>query len=281
MRMKRSILLFAAASMIIMLSVLVTNAFSKPLEPIEDELHLSGELTLFAAASLTGLFSTLGEAFAEKHPDVTFTFNFAGSQQLAHQLAQGAPADLFASANEAQMQVAAEAGRIDGADLHSFARNQLQIVVPEANPADLNSLADLTRPDLNIVVADESAPIGQYTQVLLANLGRSADLPADTDTRIIENVVSYEQNVRAVLSKVVLGEADAGIVYHSDAVAAGDSVKSIDVPNDLNVTALYPIAPVADSENTDLAQAFIEFILSAEGQELALSLGFLPTSTVE
>ena len=267
--------------MIIMLTVLVTNAFSKPLDTIEDEPHLSGELTLFAAASLTELFSMLGEAFTEKHPDVTFTFNFAGSQQLAHQLVQGAPADLFASANAEQMQVAVLAGRVDDAELYSFARNQLQIVVPEANPADLDTLADLVQPDLKLVIADASAPIGQYTQILLANIGRSADLPADTNTRIIDNVVSYEQNVRAVLSKVVLGEADAGIVYHSDAVAAGDSVKSIDVPADINVTALYPIAPVADSEDTALTQAFIDFVLSAEGQELVLSSGFLPTSTIE
>ena len=232
------------------------------------------ELVVFAASSLTEAFTALAQGFEADHPDVAVTLNFAGSQQLAQQLALGAPADLFASADQPQMAAVMAAGRVSPDDVQIFAHNRLVIVLPADNPGNVHALADLARPGLRVVLADASVPVGAYTRTFLANADAAPDRPADFSQGVLANTVSFEINVRAVLSKVRLGEADAGVVYASDGAAAGTTVQQIPIPDALNVVAAYPLAPVADALHPQAAKAFVAFILSPPGQKILADHGF-------
>jgi len=223
--------------------------------------QLSGELTVFAAASLTDAFERLGAIFESDHPGVTVTFNFAGSQQLATQIVEGAPADVFASASGAQMDVVANAGLVAGEPV-AIATNRLEIAVEPGNPNDIADLSDLARDDVTVVLTAEDVPAGQYAREALDAAG------------ITVAPVSLETDVRAVLAKVALGEADAGIVYASDIVAAGDDVTGVEIPAAQNVTATYPAAVVSDSPNPAAAQAFLRFLTSDAARETLRQLGF-------
>lgn len=238
----------------------------------------STTLTVFAAASLTEAFADLAEAYERQHTGVDVQLNFAGSQQLAQQLAQGAPADLFASANQRQMTVAVAAGRVEATAPQLFASNRLVIVAPADNPAGIGTLADLARPDVKLVLAAAPVPAGQYARQILAQVETDPRFDsagsASFQEAVLANVVSYEQNVRAVLTKVALGEADAGIVYASD--VQGSTVTAIEIGAADNVLALYPLAPTADSVHPELAQAFAHFVLSAEGQRILAAHGLQP-----
>ncbi len=236
----------------------------------------SGELTVFAAASLTDAYTEIGDAIMAANPGIIIAFNFAGSQALATQLEQGAPADVFASANTTQMQVAIDAGVIDG-EPQPFTRNRLAIVVPASNPANIETPADLARDDVRLVLAQPEVPVGRYSAQSICTMGEDAATYGEGFVeRVGDNVVSQEEDVRAVLTKVQLGEADAGIVYASDITAevAGD-VSIIEIPEDVNVIATYPIAPVAGG-NTELAEAFIAYVLGPEGQSTLEDYGFTP-----
>jgi molybdate transport system substrate-binding protein len=212
---------------------------------------------------------------------VTVALNLAGSQQLAHQLSQGAPADVFASADQRQMAAAVSTGRIAAGAARIFAGNRLVLVFPPANPGRLATLSDLARPGLRLIVTAEEAPAGAYAQAFLANAAADPAFGPGFKAAVLQNVVSYEENVRAVLSKVLLGEADAGIVYVSDAQAAGPGeLGQLAIPPDLNVIAAYPIAPLADSSRPELAAAFIAFVLGPEGQQILAAHGFLPRDEV-
>ncbi len=230
------------------------------------------ELVVFAAASLTDAFTEMGQAFEQTTEGVVVTFNFAGSQQLAQQLANGAPADAFAAANAAQMGVAVEAGRVDAQTVRPFALNRLVVVTPTEAPAGIGALTDLARPGLKLVLADRAVPAGQYTADFLAKAAADPAFPADYRDAVLANVVSYENNVRAVLAKVVLGEADAGLVYMSDVMDG--QVRMLPIPDELNTVAIYPIAPVAGGERDELAQRFIEFVRSEVGQAILERYGF-------
>lgn len=232
-------------------------------------------LTILSAASLNEAFTDLGRQFEAANPGVTLTFNFAGSQALAQQLVQGAPADVFASANEQQMATAVQAGRVAEDAPQVFATNALVLITPSGNPAGLKALTDLARPGLKLVFADPSVPAGQYSLDFLDKAEQNPAFGVGFRAAVLQNVVSYEESVRAVLTKVSLGEADAGIVYRSD-VSAARGVTPIEIPAALNVSARYPIAPTSDSANPALAQAFIDFVLSPTGQETLSRYGFLP-----
>ena len=234
------------------------------------------ELTVFAAASLTDAFQELASEFESRHPGAHVVFNFAGSQQLAQQLGQGAPADVFASANNRQMQAAVETGRVDATSPRPFVHNRLVLVTPADNRAGLASFADLARPGLKLVLAAPEVPVGQYAQEFLELAGQDPALGADFVAGVTQNIVSYEENVRAVLSKVALGEADAGIVYATDAASAGDAVRILPIPDALNVVASYPLAPIANSAQAELAAQFIALVLSPEGQAVLARYGFDP-----
>lgn len=233
-------------------------------------------LTVFAAASLTEAFTELGTHFEAAHPGMTVTFNFAGSQQLAQQLGQGAPGDVFASANAQQMALVVENGRIAPDAPVTFARNRLVVIFPTDNPADLQALPDLAWPGVRLVLAEAAVPVGRYTLDFLDKAAADATLGPAFHDGVLANVVSYEQNVRTVFTKVALGEADAGIVYSSDVVGTGsEAVAQIAIPDELNVSATYPIAPLADAQRPFLAQQFIDFVLSDEGQAILASYGFI------
>lgn len=238
---------------------------------------LSGELIVFAAASLTEAFTQIGADFQTANPNTGVIFNFAGSQQLAQQLAQGAPADIFASANDRQMEVAIEAGRVGSGIQQIFVRNRLVAITPADNPGAVNTLQELTKPDLKIVLAAEDVPVGGYSRDYLDKATANPNFGSAYKDGVLANVVSYEESVKSVLTKVVLGEADAGIVYSSDITPdQADQVQQIEIPDELNTIATYPIAVVDDTAQPELAQAFINYVLSVDGQAVLGAHGFIP-----
>jgi len=230
-------------------------------------------LTVFAAASLTNAFAEIGKNFETNHPGVTVKFNFGGSQTLRTQIEQGAPADVFASANKKEMD-ALMGGKFVITDTSNvFLTNQLVVVMPHNNPAGLTELADLAKTGLKIVLAAKEVPVGNYALQVLDKLDAAQGV--GFKDKVIANVVSYENDVKLVVAKVQLGEADAGIVYLSDTVAAPE-LKKIEIPTEINVVAKYPIAKLIQAADAELAQAFIEYVLSADGQSVLAKWGFLP-----
>jgi molybdate transport system substrate-binding protein len=221
------------------------------------------EIKVFAAASLTAAFTKIGEDFTAANNGTKVTLNFAGSQALATQIQQAAPADVFASADTTNMDKVKDLVNTP----QIFASNLLQIVVEKGNPKGVKGLEDLANPDLKVVLAAPDVPVGRYSQQALAKAG------------VTVKPVSQEQDVKAVVSKVSLGEADAGIVYTTDVTAGGDKVEGVDIPEDQNVVATYPIATVTASKAQDQAQAFMDYVLSDQGQQLLKSYGFLPPPT--
>jgi molybdate transport system substrate-binding protein len=214
--------------------------------------------TVFAAASLTDAFTELGDAFLLEHPGADLTFSFASSADLARQIIEGAPVDVFASADPTNMAKVVDAGAAS-AEPRVFATNRAEIVVAPGNPLGISSIDDLTRDDLVVVVCAPEAPCGSYASDVFDNAG--VEVTPD----------SYEANVKAVVTKVMLGEADAGVVYATDVLAAGDAVFGIEIRGDLNVVAEYPIVAVSDS---DVARSFIDFVTGTVGQGILSANGF-------
>jgi molybdate transport system substrate-binding protein len=234
-------------------------------------------LTVFAAASLIDPFTAIGEQFQAGHPGVRVAYNFAGSQQLVQQLAQGAPADVFASADTKQMDAAVQSGSVLTDSPQVFAHNRLVVVFPKDNPGGLESLQDLAKPGLRLVLADKAVPVGNYSLNFLDRASQQVDYGPDFKEKVLKNVLSYEENVKAVLSKVLLGEADAGIIYTSDiSQANAGKVGQLNIPDALNPTISYTIAPVSGSPNPELTNAFVDFVLSTQGQAILKSHGFFP-----
>ena len=228
------------------------------------------ELIVFAAASLRESFETLGHLFEARHPGVRVRFNLAGSQELRFQIQQGAKADVFASADLVHATAAAEAGLTDKPRI--FARNLPVVVVPHANPAGLKSFADLPRA-AHLVIGAPGVPIGRYT---LAIFKKAAATYGDGFGKTLDSrIASRELNVRQVLAKVSLGEADAGVVYRSDAVTAKTAVDIIDIPTTINVVAEYAVAPVKAALQPALARQWCDLLLSTEGSAVLAKAGFL------
>ncbi len=231
-------------------------------------------LTVFAAASLTEAFTELAAQFEAEHPGATVALNFGASNALAEQINQGAPADVFASANAAQMEAAVASDRIDAASTRVFAGNRLVVIFPADNPGGVTAPADLGRPGLKLVLAAAEVPVGGYTLDFLDKAAQDPALGVGFKDDVLANVVSYEENVRAVFTKVALGEADAGIVYASDVVGDGAAdVDQLAIPDALNTLAMYPLAPLNDSSQPDLAEAFVALVLSEEGQAVLARYG--------
>ena len=232
-------------------------------------------LNVFAAASLTDTFKALAPAFEAAHPGVTVVYNFAGAQQLAAQINEGAPADVFASANRAQMDVVLASSKVISGTERIFVRNRLVVITPKTNPAGLTSLKDLTKPGVKLILAAKAVPVGQYALDFLSKASALPEYSASYSSTVLANVVSYEDNVRSVLTKVALGEGDAGIVYTTDAATQAAAITTITIPDELNVVAAYPIAPLAGSKVPELAQAFVAYVLSPEGQQVLVKFGFI------
>jgi len=232
-------------------------------------------LVVFAAASLTDAYEAIGTAFEAANPDVEVLFNFAGSSTLAAQLDQGAPADVFASANPQQMTAAIESGRIVE-PVQTFARNRLVLIVPADNPANIQSLDDLANPDLRLILAAPAVPVRTYIHALLARLVDEPAYGTAYRDAVLNNVVSEEPNVRQATAKVVLGEADASIVYQSDVTPdIANDVLIFAIPNTLNTIATYPIAITDNTDRPELARDFIDFVLSDTGQDILTAWGFI------
>jgi molybdate transport system substrate-binding protein len=232
------------------------------------------EVTLLvsAAASLTEAMTEVAEAFQAENSLVTVELNFGASSALATQIVEGgAPVDVFASANEAQMQRVADAG--DVRESHVFAHNELVVVVPPGSTLD--TFESIAESGVRLVLAAPDVPIGAYARAVIAAVGTSGRFGTDFEAAVLGNVVSEEANVRQVLTKVELGEADAGIVYSTDAIVSGDLVRAIPVPTEFAPLAVYPIAVVEGSEHPETARAFVDFVLSSKGQAILQSFGFV------
>ena len=230
-------------------------------------------LTVFAAASLTDAFTEIGRDFEAAHPGVTVAFNFGGSQNLRTQLELGAVADVFASANQKEMEGAETAGLVVSGTAQVFLTNQLVVILPKDNPGRVEKLEDLARPGLKLVLAAEDVPVGSYSRQVLEEL--ETQFGAGFKDKTLANVVSNEDNVKQIVAKVQLGEADAGLVYGSDAVAAPE-LKTLAIPTEFNVIAQYPIAALARAPHLALAQAFVDYVLSSAGQAVLEKWGFTP-----
>jgi molybdate transport system substrate-binding protein len=219
-------------------------------------------VTVFAAASLTEAFRSMGRDFEAAHSGTTVEFNFASSSTLARQIVEGAPADVFASADEENMQRATAAGEIaDTAQV--FARNRLAIIVTRGNPKHVTGLADLGRPGMTIALAAPAVPVGRYAAEAFAKAG--VPVPAG----------SNEADVKAVVTRVSMGEADAGVVYTTDVAAGGDRIEAVSIPDAHNVLARYPIAALKRAPNGAGARAFVAHVLSPAGRRALTGSGFL------
>jgi molybdate transport system substrate-binding protein len=231
----------------------------------------SSTLTVLAASSLTDAFGELESTFEEQNPDTDLKTSFGGSSELLTQLEQGAPADVFASADEAKMDTAV------GEDLVSepqtFARNRPVVIVPIDNPAGIQELRDIAKLGVKLVLAQDGVPIAEYAKDVLSNA--NAEYGENFEQQVLDNIVSREANVRASANRVALGEADATFVYVTDVTSdIQDQVEIIEIPQNLNVTATYPIATVTESQNPDLAQKWVDLVLSDEGQGVLEKYGF-------
>lgn len=222
---------------------------------------LSGEITVFAAASLKTTFTQLAGDFEAQHPGTTIALSFAGSSDLGTQITAGAPADVFASADARNMAMLSSEGLVAGTPT-DFATNTLEIVVPPSNPASISSLADMAKPGVKVVICAPQVPCGAATKTI----EESAKTPLTP--------VSEESSVTDVLGKVTSGEADAGLVYVTDVLAAGTKVKGIPFPESGAAVNTYPIATIGNSKNKALANAFISAVTGSEGRKILSDSGF-------
>ena len=253
--------------------ILVLGIFLSGCGPAATSTSQARTLNVFAAASLTDAFTEIGTNFEAANSGVTVTFNFAGSQALQTQIEEGAPADVFASANQTEMNALVTSDHVAEGTPQVFLTNKLVVIMPADNPAGLENLEELANSGVKLVIAAEEVPVGRYARQALEVM--NGQFGANFSSTVLANVVSNEDNVRQVFTKVQLGESDAGIVYTSDAVAVPE-LKTIEIPTPLNVVAQYPIAPLTESANSDLSEAFVAYVLSSEGQSILEKWGFAP-----
>ncbi len=221
---------------------------------------LSGSITVFAASSLTGTFNQLGKQFMTAHPGTTVTFSFGSSGTLSTQITQGAPADVFASASPTNMATVVSAG--DAVTSTNFVKNTMEVAVPPTNPADITQLSDLAKSGVKVILCVATAPCGATAVKVFAN------------ANLTVKPVDLEADAKSTLAKVALGQGDAAVVYVTDVLAAGSTVKGIQIPDNVNATTEYPIAALTHSQNSTLAAAFVAYIESSDGQSVLSAAGF-------
>ncbi|GAA4020953.1 molybdate ABC transporter substrate-binding protein [Deinococcus rubellus] len=232
----------------------------------------AAKLTVFAAASLTDAFAEIGKNFDAASGNTT-VFQFAGSQALRTQIEQGAGADVFASANTTQFDPLVKAGQLGAGQ--TFARNRLVVISPRGSAA-VNTLADLAKPGIKLVLADKTVPVGDYSRKTLDLISKAGTYGNDFSARVLKNVVSEEPNVRQVALKIQLGQGDAAVVYVSDVTPSlRPDVRTIGLPTRFNPLASYPIGVLAASKNTEAASAFVNYVLSSDGQRVLKKWGFV------
>ncbi len=269
MKPRPSLLSAAAAGLLVLPALAACGSTTTPTAPpagsssagsASSSASLSGTVNVFAAASLQETFTTLKKQFEAAHPGVTVTPNFGASSALAQSINQGSPADVFASASQTNMDQVVQAG---GASTSAaFAKNVMAIAVPPANPAGITGLADLARSGVKVALCQAQVPCGSVAAKVFGN------------AKLTVTPVSQEADVKSVLTKVQLGEVDAGVVYVTDVKAAGDKVKGITIPADVNASTSYPIATLSKAPNPAAAAAFTAYVLSAEGRSVLTAGGF-------
>jgi molybdate transport system substrate-binding protein len=226
---------------------------------------------VLAASSLTNAFGELVTTFQEQNPSTKVSTSFGGSSELLAQIEQGAPADVFASADKAKMDSAVQDDLVN--EPQTFARNRPVVIVPKDNPARIQGLEDLAKPRTKLVLAQDGVPIAEYAKKILSNA--DSEYGGDFEQRVMGNIVSREANVRASANRVALGEADGTFVYVTDVTPdITDKVQLIQIPNNLNVIATYPIATLKGSNNPELAQRWVDLVLGEEGQSVLKKYGF-------
>jgi len=237
-----------------------------------------GELTVFCASSLTGAFEEIGKIYENASGDHV-VFNFDGTQVLRTQIENGAYADIFVSANANHMNALEAEGYLDNNSISIFTRNKLALIVPKANPGKIHNLTDLARPGIKIVVGTKDVPVGNYTLQILEKLSKDPTFGPEYKQKVLSNVVSQETNVNYVVSKIALGEADAGFAYRSDVTTElADKVARIEIPDEYNIIARYPIGITKQSKYPVQAMEFIKLVKSSDGNDVLKKFGFDPVS---
>jgi molybdate transport system substrate-binding protein len=237
------------------------------------------ELTVFTAASLTGAFGEIGQMY-KNETNILVVFNFDGSQALSTQIENGAYADVFASANKKQMNSLKNGGLMNNSSIVTFTRNKLSLIVPKDNPAKIGNLSDLAKPGLKIVMGTKDVPVGDYALQIISNLGNNSSYGPDYKTKVLANVVSQETNVNYVVTKVALGEADVGFAYVSDITEdLASKVDKIEIPDEYNIIAEYPIGILLESKYPTESQEFVNLVISDEGKAVLEKFGFAPAES--
>jgi len=269
----RAILRMASALAAVGLAAALTLAANAGAPPAEKT-----PLRVFAAASLADAFGEIAGEFERARPGTHVQLNVAGSQQLAAQIEQGAAADVFASADRQWMDHVVERTRVSGEPV-VFARNRMVVIVPRTNPARIGRLQDLARPGVKLVLCAEAVPAGRYGREVLAKLSGADGFDAGFARRVLANVVSEEEDVRSVVGKVQIGEADAGLCYRSDVTRpVSRYVRAFTIPDSVNSLASYPVAILVGTPRTELARAFVALVVSAEGQRVLERHGLIPVA---
>lgn len=234
------------------------------------------ELTVFTAASLTGAFSEIGQIY-ENETGMDVAFNFDGSQALRTQIENGAYADVFASANKKHMNAIKDAGLINNSSMVIFTRNKISLIIPKDNPAEIKNLSDLARPGIKIVMGTKDVPVGDYALQIIEKLANDSAFGPDYKAAVLANVISQETAVNYVVTKVALGEADVGFAYVSDiSEDLTSKVDKIDIPDEFNVIAEYPMAVMNESKHPAESQEFVKLVTSDAGKAVLERYGFSP-----
>jgi molybdate transport system substrate-binding protein len=233
------------------------------------------ELTVFAAASLTGAFGEIGQMF-ENETNISVLFNFDGSQVLRTQIENGAYADVFASANTKQVNALKNAVLINNSSISFFAKNKLSLIVPKDNPAKINNLTDLSKPGTKIVIGTKDVPVGDYAMQIINKLGNDSAFGPDYEKKVMANIISQETNVNYVVTKVALGEADVGFAYVSDITEElAAKVNKIEILDEYNIVAKYPVGILKESKYPAEAEEFINLVKSDKGKSILNTYGFM------
>jgi molybdate transport system substrate-binding protein len=260
-RSRHPAVVLVVAAVVCALSAAACGDSSSAKPPVSGGPSVRGSVTVLAAASLTESFTAIGTAFETANPGTKVTFGFGASSTLATQIDQGAPADVIATADTTSMQKLVDGGRLAAAPV-VFARNRLAVITAAGNPKKIGSLSDLVAPGLAVVLCADTVPCGRFAKQALGKAG------------VTVTPKSYETDVKAVVTKVTLGEADAGIVYVTDVKAAGAKAAGVTIPDAQNVVAEYPIVAVKAAANPSVADAFVAFVTGPQGKELLAAAGF-------
>jgi molybdate transport system substrate-binding protein len=249
------------------------SAPSGQASPYEEE-----TITVFTAGSLKGAFTDIAAAYEAQHPSTTVVLNIDGTQALRTQVEQGARGDVFASANTKHMNALMEGGFMDNATVTQFVENRVTVTLPASNPGTIDDLLDLATPGKKVLIGTPDVPIGGYTRQVLDRMAADPAYGQDYADAVMANVISEETNVNNIIAKLLIGEADAGFTYTSDAItpAYADQLTTITIPDEYNVIAHYPIGVLRESAEPDTAEDFIAFVRSDEGGDILRRYGFEP-----